>query len=241
MVVAEGCAENLILPVGVCIAQLGNVQALDTSHQTLVLCRIQHVILLGNGRNGDVAIVGQMRNRGSLFALLGGDDDHTVRCARTINSCSRGVLQNGERLNVVRVDHSHHVTHTCCCTIGDGQSVDNQQRVIAGIQRSTTTNTNLGSGTWRTTAGDNVNTGNLTNKHIRGVVGDTLTHVVWLHGCDRTSQVVLLSAAITNDNHVLQNVLVFLQGDHQLAGGLDGSRLIAYIRNGDVGTLISLQ
>ena len=39
-----------------------------------------------------------------LLTSLGGDDDHTVGCAATIQGCSGSTLQHGHVLDIVRVD-----------------------------------------------------------------------------------------------------------------------------------------
>ena len=130
---ADGCAEDLVLPVGVGIAKLRGVKALNAVHKVPVFRSVQCIILLGDSRDGHVAVVGYARCA-ALLTLLGGDDDHTVRSAATVDGCSRGILQHGEGLDVVRVDHSQDVRHTCGGVAVDGQTVDDIERVVGGVQ-----------------------------------------------------------------------------------------------------------
>ena len=69
---------------------LGNLRSVAVVH------------LVGKVLKADVAIIA---DAGLAFlTVLGGDQDDTVGTVRTINSCSRGILQDFHRLDVARVD-----------------------------------------------------------------------------------------------------------------------------------------
>ena len=70
--------------------------------------RIQHIYLLRNMR--ETPIARELNLRLTSFTTLGSDDNDTVGTTGTVNSCSRGILQNFDILNIMRVDHAQRVT-----------------------------------------------------------------------------------------------------------------------------------
>jgi hypothetical protein len=89
--------------------------------------------------------------------------------------------------------------------------------------------------------GDDVHTGNLTDHHVAGVVGNTLTQLVRLDGGDGACQVVLLDLAVSDDDHVLQHLVVLLQDEEHAGGCRLFLRLIADERHGDDVSLLGAQ
>ena len=75
-----GSAEDLVLPVGVGIAELAGIQSVDRTDQTLVLGGVEHVVFLLDGRHGEVGIVREHRCL-SGASFLSGDDDYTIGTA----------------------------------------------------------------------------------------------------------------------------------------------------------------
>ena len=69
------------------------------------------------------------------MALLCGDDDDTVRTARTVDGCSRCVFQHVERLDILWVDGREEVG-ACVAhlVVVHRHAVDNDQRIVAGVQ-----------------------------------------------------------------------------------------------------------
>ena len=213
----DGRAENLVLPVGVGCAQGRGVQSVDARHQCAVGGAVQCIVLLLYGRHRDVAVVRHL-GYGTALTLLGGDDDDTVRGAATVDGRCRGVLQHGEGLDVVGVDVGQDVAHARGRVAVDGQSVDDEQRVVRCIQRRTAADADLCTGAGRTAAGDDVHTGNLTHQHVGGIVRDALRHVVGVHGRHASGQVALLGVAVTDDYDVLQCLRIFHHRDNHVGG-----------------------
>ena len=69
-----------------------------------------------------------------LCSFLSGNDDYTVRSTRTVNCGSRSIFQHCESLYIVRVDSSQSIRCTRSCIIRCRNTIDDNQRVIAGIQ-----------------------------------------------------------------------------------------------------------
>ena len=127
----EGSAINLILPVGVGVAQGSH----SVGIVSIVGCEelsegigIEHVDLLGYGlhRTCHVDVYARLR---TCLTLLGGNQNHTVRSTATIDGGCRSILQDGEALDVVRVNGVQNVTTADACST-DRQTVDNDQRVV---------------------------------------------------------------------------------------------------------------
>ena len=96
------------------------------------LACIHHIIL------GDTTAVGTQLDVGShvqltLLTLLGGNQDHTVRGAVTIEGCRSGVLQDRHRLDILRVQVRDVTTI--------GHTVEDIQRRAATIDGTDTTDT----------------------------------------------------------------------------------------------------
>ena len=78
----------------------------------------------------------------ALLSLLGGDDDDAIGCTGTIDGCRRSILQHSHALDIRRVDHTEEVAAvTRDTTLLQWHTIEHDKRVVAGIQRSTTTHT----------------------------------------------------------------------------------------------------
>ena len=200
--------------------------------------RVHHVHLVTDSTYRNVAVVGNA-GLGALAALLRRDDDHTVRSAATVNGSSRSVLQHGERLDVVRVDQRKRVRGTLQTVVVHGQTVDDNQRVVGCVERRAATDADCGTATRLTAVVDDVHTGHLALQGILCARNQTVVHLVGLDGRDRTGQVVLLGASVTDDHHVLQRLSVVLQRHCYIGGSIDDSFLVADIAHRDLVALIS--
>ena len=209
-------------------------------HGRTVLVAVHHVgeLLLGAQRHA--TRIAHLRGT-ALAAFLGGDDDDTVRTTATVDGGGRCVLQHVERLNILGVDHRKGVGKALYAVVVHRHAVDDDQRVVGGIQRRASTNADGSAATRGTAAAGDADTGNLTLHHVLGVDHEALVLRVGLQGRHRSGQVALLHSAVTDDHHVLQHRLVVLECNCQSGGGLHRLRLIADVAHGDVGTLVGFQ
>ena len=169
---------------------------------------VHEVGFLGPLGEGDIAIIGD-RGRCVAFTGLGGDDDHTVGTARTVDSGCRGILQHVDRGDVLR-SHSGQVAL---------DAIHQDERCKAAHEGRDTTQTDAGGGS-RTTAGvDHRQTGNLTFHQFGSVADLTGVEVLGLHGGYGRGDITLALGAVTDDDHLVQEGIVFLEC--HVAAGLD--------------------
>ena len=139
----------------------------------------------------------------ALLSLLGGDDDDTIGCTGTIDGCRRSILQHSHALDIRWVDHTEEVAAvTRDTTLLQWHTIEHDKRVVAGIQRSTTTHTD-GTTCWgRTTVGHDLHTRNLTIDQLLWRRNETLVEVLCLHRSHGTRQVALARSTITDDHDI---------------------------------------
>ena len=108
-----------------------------------------------------------MRN-GRVVArtLLGSDDDDAVRSARTVDRGSRSILQHRERLDIARVDRRERIGHARDGVVRDGQTVDDDQRVVGRFERRAAADTYGRGRTRGTVARGNYHTGALAAQQV---------------------------------------------------------------------------
>ena len=173
-------------------------------------------------------------------ALLGGDDNHTVRSARTVDGGGRSILQYRIGVDVVGVDRCQRVGHAGTTLGRNGYPVDYDQGVVLGLQRSGATNTNGCTTGGVARSGSNQQARHLALQHLVGRSDGTTVDVLGLDGGNRTGEVGLFHRTVTDYNHLVKQLFILLQNKfHQLAGGLF-LRLIANVRDGDDVALVGL-
>ena len=135
---AERGAIDFVLPVGVCIAEF-SIRG-DTGHCGDILAELvgsEHVELLGNRTHGIVATISDLS---AVATLLGGDNDYTIRCTRTVDCSSRSIFEHGESLDVLRVDRADDVACALDSRVIHRHTVDNDKRVVACREAGAATN-----------------------------------------------------------------------------------------------------
>ena len=140
MVGADSSAINLVLPVGVGSAKTITFLTENVLHVVAIFIAGHHVVLLAHLAKRQIAVVGNLWLR-TLTALLGGDNNHTVRCTRTVDSGCRSILQHGECFDIGRVHHRETVGKTFHAVVIHCKTIDNVKRVVVGSKRRTTTDT----------------------------------------------------------------------------------------------------
>ena len=129
-----GQAEDLVVPVGVGVAQQGNlrfgpvllddVAKLRRGEHVGEACRMLQRVCR---RQPDV--------EPPFLAFLRRDDDDAVRSAAAIYGCRGSVLENRHALDVGGVDQREEVAAVARdATILQGDSVQDDQRVVAGVE-----------------------------------------------------------------------------------------------------------
>ena len=199
--------EKLAHPVGA-LAQLGGV----VEEGILGLTSGTHHLVVQRGelrgveqRQGALQLIEpvghfQIQVVAFLRASLGGDDNHTVGTARTVDGRGRGILEDVDALHVVHVDHvqRHIGRHT----------VDNQKRVavVNGTDASDFHTHVAARGPARNylqTGGPTLQGGSEARRRLTGqIFGGDLR--------DSSRQVAFLLDTISNDYNLVEHLVVLV-------------------------------
>ena len=200
-----GRAGNLIPPVCVCAIVL-------TTTWTTELIGRENVGLLLLDVQGDIAVVGHIGDACRAWTFLRGYQNHTIGTTGTVNGCGTGILQNGNRLDIL----SGNVTQ-----VTTGNTVDHDQRTIAGCERACTTHLDISHGVgvgisrW-----GNIQTSHLTGYQCHGVAGGSLVKLVLTDLDHRARDLFLGHRAVTYYDDFVELSHILLQRHlHTVLGG----------------------
>ena len=186
----------------------------------------------GNGGESHVGVKGDDRlSTGDILTALGGDDDHTVAGAHTVQGGSGLTLQDVDALNVVRVDiqgavgivgTSHGTARGDVGRRGDRHTVDHiQRRVVAG-EGTGTTDGDLRGSTRHTGGRSDVHTGNLTGHGGSQVSRSALEEVFAGDSLRGITQGFLFTGDTHRGDHDFAQILgVGFHGDFHVSGDRD--------------------
>ena len=139
----------------------------------------------------EVAVVGDLCLAGGR--VLRGDEDDSVRGPGSVDGGGGGVLQDGDTLDVVRVDHR-----------GVGLDTVHEDEGASTVDGAGTTDVEV-SGTSRLTVGQgDVEVRNRSDQHLGQVGAGTAFEGFSLKGLDGTGKVDLLLGSITDNDSLGQ-------------------------------------
>ena len=154
----------------------------------------QHIIITCQCLNSSRTGISHFRS--TCFTLFSSDDDYTITGTCTINSCRAGILQDLDRLNIIRVDRSQNIIRTTRIIFTRFNSIvrsriyrktiDNHQRIVTGIDRSSTTDAEVRTTTRLCTYHIYLQTGCLTCQSVTDSRYRTHRSIVHLHRCNST-------------------------------------------------------
>ena len=174
----------------------------------IVLCRlavddimgIHEIEFLAPFREGHITVVANFSTSLAL-ACLSGDQDHTIGTTRTIDSGCGSVLQHIDRGDVL----------SCYCVKVTFDTINQDQWGQVTYNGRDTTQTNRRGGTRVTTGVDHRQTGNLTFHEFCGIADLTCVEVLGLHRGDSRGNITLALGAVTDDDNLIQQGIVFLE------------------------------
>ena len=208
IVLRHGGAQNLFLPVGIVhlavVAELcdGRLCAHAVGDEVGELGGVHHVEGLAGGVHGHVGR--EVYLRLAAAALLGGDDDDAVRCARTVDCGCRGILEHGHRLDVLRVDHCHGRYAAAVRLVRLGHAVDDDQGVVRCRERRAATDTDRSAAGGVTAVGGDYHARRRAHQEILGRDGDAGLDFIGLDYGHRTGGVRFLDGTVTDGHHLVQ-------------------------------------
>ena len=178
-------------------------------------------------RRGHTVIRTHMHLRPSFGTALGRDDDNAVRTLGTEDSRCRGVLQDGNALDLVRIQVIE----------GTFDAVDHHERGVASGESGKTTKHHGIAIRGSRSAGliRHQKAGNLTGESIHQVLRTRIGKLLGRDRRDRADDTFFFLSTITNDDRILEEVFINFQLDEPVEDvpidrpGLLG---IADIRNG---------
>ena len=156
-----------------------------------------HFTLIHGGGNRSVEIDFDL----SFLSLFGSNDDHAVRCTRTVDRSGCGIFQNLNGFNIITIQFVH---------TGFGRNtVDYIKRVVI-VQRTDTADT-YGSRSTRITIGGDVHSGDTSLKGFHRIVFTLLLDFVYFYYRNSTCQVGFTLCSITCYDNFIYHLGIFFQ------------------------------
>ena len=148
-----------------------------------------------------------------LCSLLGSDDDDPVRGTRAVNGRSRSILQHGEGLDVVGIDGGQGIGSARCGIIRHRNPVNHNERIVAGVERSTATDADTAPGSGLSVGRRYMQPRHLALYQLLWRGDGSFIQFLGLESNDRAAQVVLFDRAIADDHYFVQLFGIVTQGD----------------------------
>ena len=234
VLLAPAGSEHRVIPVGILSVIFVGVQEIlvDVADVGLVFDVVlgaEDVGFLAQGLEGEAAVVGDAGVAVVGSAALGGDEDDTVTCLRTVDSGGGSVLQDLHGLDHGRIEVLD-VIHL--------QTIDDEERSDRTGVRGITADTDRSTLTRSTGGVDDLDTGSLTLEGGGSVRRGAVLQVFRAHGGDGTGQVALLLDAVTDNHGLFEHLSVLLEDDVVigLAPDDESLALVADALDGDVGS-----
>ncbi len=157
--------------------------------------------------------------------LLGGDENHTESCARTVDGAGSGILEHGDFLDVLGVEEAH-VFHR--------HTVDNNQRsrIVAVGQSAEATDIDSGSTFDATVGAGDGQTGNSTLESLCHVGCGAAVHCACHIDCGHgAGEVGTLLRTVADSDEFVEHFSCGLQVHSHVGSGYSFHRLVAHIAN----------
>ena len=138
----------------------------------------------------------------SDLTTLGGNHDDPVGGTRAVDSGSRGILEDVHGGDVLRIEGAQDARSTGDSGVLDGHAIDDDQRVVTSVERSTPTDTDTTTSTWRAVRGD-LYPSDLPYEEVTSCRDSSLLEVLLVNTGYGTREVLLLHRAVADDDDFL--------------------------------------
>ena len=195
--------------------------AVERLEMRLVILRGRgdHVVLLQRFRV--YAPLGVDRHDGvARLRLFGGDHNHAVGAAGAVQSVRSGVLEDGHRLDVVRVQ----VVQVAFI----GHAVHNPERLLAGVDRTETADADRGGLAEISRRAGGLHTGHAADQSRRHVGGLHLGNLIRFYDGSRTGESLFLCRTEGHDDHIVDRLRILLHRD--VDPGFSGDRQLLRLK-----------
>ena len=181
--------------------------------------RGDHVVLLQRFRVD--APLGVDRHDGvARLRLFGGDHNHAVGAAGAVQSVRSGVLEDGHRLDVVRVQ----VVQVAFI----GHAIHNPERLLAGVDRTETADADRGGLAEISRRAGGLHTGHAADQSRRHVGGLHLGNLIRFYDGSRTGESLFLCRTEGHDDHIVDRLRILLHRD--VDPGFSGDRQLLRLK-----------
>ena len=147
------------------------------------------------------------------LGLLGGDDDDTAVGLGTVHTGGTGVLQDSDSLHIVGIEGSADDT------------VHHVERLLRSVQRGSTADADGSRGARQAAGIDDGDTRDLALQHLAEVAGHDILEFLFIHDRDGTGDFPSGLGGITQDDDLVQQLLVLFHGEVDRALVSDGNLL----------------
>ena len=184
------------------------VPGIDIARRPLVA--VGHEVgLHGTRMDRETTVIGDVHL--ALGSRFGRHEDHAERTAGTVDGGRRGVLEHRHAGDVLRVDRLEVTLN----------AVDQHQRTAARADRPRTADVDRRGTRRLAVAHRNVEVGNGTLQRTRNARVGAFGELPAVHLVDGADQVAALDGAVTHDDDLFEDLLVFTQGHIECAPGTD--------------------
>ena len=197
-----GQLVDLTLPVGIGRAKIADGRGRDALDEGTVFVSREDVDVASGLREGVLYRYSYLSLLSDL-TTLGSDHDDPVGGTRAIDSGSRGILQDVHRGDVLGVEGAQDARSTRDRTILDGHSIDDDEWVVARIERSTPTDADTTTSTGGAVRGD-LYPSDLPDEEVTSGGDSPLLEVLLVDRADRPCEVLLLHGAVADDDDLLE-------------------------------------
>ena len=208
---------RVIQTVGVLVSQHSELHSGDHVVAGSVLRQVDRLL------PSEVSRIGNLCTILNLRTVLRGDQYNTVSTTGTVDRSRSSVLQNRDVSNVVGVNERK---------VADLNTVQQDQRLVVTINRSSTTNLNGCRSTKVSSTVGNGQTGNSTLKTL-SYINDRLAieSLRYVNRSNCTGQVSLLLSTETYDNNIVDGLRIVCQGYNHTVVSLNSLSNVTNVRD----------
>ena len=205
----DACYPTLVLAIGV-------IRCQQTEFQVYLLIAVEQVEAVDIRLRHEGHLAREVDDRCSRTSLLGGDDDDTIGCSRTVDGSGCSILEHGDVVDIgwiqsgdgslVDIVDILQIFHAWDIGAIHRDTIEHPQRFLGTVDGSGTTDADLHRRTRCTRRGDGRKSGNLSGKCLVDVVDGTDFLIADFQGGYRRSQLASVQFLITRHHH-LANLL----------------------------------
>src|SRR5690606_32929251 len=132
------------------------------------------------------------------------DQDNAVGSTRTIDGRCIGIFEEGERLDIVRIDQAERIGTAIAAATGQWHAIDDDERVVAGIERRPGTDTDGAPRSRPATIGRDLYAGSFPRNQLFRRGDGPFLEILGGYGGHGTGQLPFTLGTVADDDHFFQ-------------------------------------